>query len=36
MIDIAQVFTMDMMLESLNIDLDMIGFDKAEQRWVTT
>jgi len=27
-------FTMDMMLKSLNIELDVIGFDKKEQRWV--
>ena len=27
-------FTMDMMLKSLNIELDIIGFDKDGQRWV--
>ncbi|GAB7366163.1 hypothetical protein MBLNU230_g7725t1 [Neophaeotheca triangularis] len=27
-------FTMDMMLRSLNIELDVIGYDKREQRWV--
>ncbi|KAL1962529.1 hypothetical protein VTN77DRAFT_9404 [Rasamsonia byssochlamydoides] len=27
-------FTMDMMLQSLNIDLDVIGFDKVNQRWI--
>ena len=27
-------FTMDMMLKSLNIELDVIGFDKEGQRWV--
>ncbi|KAK4503553.1 hypothetical protein PRZ48_004468 [Zasmidium cellare] len=26
-------FTMDMMLRSLNIDLDLIGYDKDAQRW---
>ncbi|ERF70871.1 hypothetical protein EPUS_02393 [Endocarpon pusillum Z07020] len=26
-------FTMDMMLESLNIELDVIGYDKNNQRW---
>jgi SEL1 protein len=29
-----QSFTMDMMLKSLNIDLDMIGFDKISQGWI--
>ena len=29
-----QGFTMDMMLRSLNIDLELIGFDKEGQRWV--
>lgn len=28
-----QSFTMDMMLRSLNIELDVIGYDKAAQRW---
>ena len=27
-------FTMDMMLKSLNIELEVIGFDKEGQRWV--
>ncbi|KAF7197706.1 Swi5-dependent recombination DNA repair protein 1 [Pseudocercospora fuligena] len=27
-------FTMDMMLRSLNIDLKVIGYDKAAQRWI--
>ncbi|MCJ1442899.1 MAG: hypothetical protein MMC23_003396 [Stictis urceolatum] len=27
-------FTMDMMLRSMNIDLDLIGYDKDGQRWV--
>ena len=30
----AQGFTMDMMLKSLNIDLDLIGYDREMQRWV--
>ena len=29
-----QEFTMDMMLRSLNIDLDVIGYDRVGQRWV--
>lgn len=29
----VQSFTMDMMLRSLNIELDVIGYDKVEQRW---
>jgi hypothetical protein len=29
-----QTFTMDMMLGTLNIDLDVIGYDKREQRWI--
>lgn len=29
-----QGFTMDMMLRSLNIELDVIGFDKEMQRWI--
>ncbi len=28
-------FTMDMMLRSLNIDLNLIGWDKEAQRWVS-
>ena len=27
-------FTMDMMLKSLNIELDVIGYDKEMQRWI--
>ena len=27
-------YTMDMMLKALNIELDLIGFDKGAQRWV--
>ena len=30
-----QSFTIDMMLQSLNIDLDVIGYDKQGQRWVS-
>lgn len=33
--DEIQSFTMDMMLASLNIDLDLIGYDREGQRWVT-
>lgn len=29
----TQSFTIDMMLKSLNIDLDVIGYDKHGQRW---
>ncbi|KAK6338859.1 ERAD-associated protein [Orbilia brochopaga] len=32
--DDGDQFTMDMMLRSLNIDLDIMGFDKNLQRWV--
>jgi hypothetical protein len=32
--DFTQAFTMDMMLRSLNIELDKIGYDKHAQRWV--
>lgn len=31
----AKTFTMDMMLRSLNIKLDVIGYDKQSQRWAT-
>lgn len=31
----TQSFTIDMMLRSLNIDLDVIGYDKHGQRWFT-
>ncbi len=27
-------YTMDMMLRTLNIDLDIIGYDKGLQRWI--
>jgi Swi5-dependent recombination DNA repair protein 1 len=30
-----QSFTIDMMLQSLNIELDVIGYDKHGQRWVS-
>lgn len=33
--DLLQSFTIDMMLQSLNIDLDVIGYDKHGQRWVS-
>lgn len=33
--DSLQSFTIDMMLQSLNIDLDVIGYDKQGQRWVS-
>ncbi len=29
-----QNFTIDMMLRSLNIDIDVIGYDKETQKWV--
>lgn len=32
--DAEQSFTMDMMLKTLNIDPEMIGWDKEGQRWV--
>lgn len=31
----TQSFTVDMMLRSLNIELDVIGYDKHGQRWIT-
>jgi Swi5-dependent recombination DNA repair protein 1 len=31
----SQSFTIDMMLRSLNIELDVIGYDKEGQRWIT-
>lgn len=34
-INTLQSFTIDMMLQSLNIDLDVIGYDKQGQRWVS-
>ena len=27
-------FTMDMMLKQLNVELEVIGYDKASQRWI--
>lgn len=27
-------FTMDMMLRTLNIDLNVIGYDRQGQRWI--
>ena len=27
-------YTMDMMLKTLNVDLDIIGFDKELQKWI--
>lgn len=33
MLILIQNFTMDMMLRSLNIDLDVIGYDKEFQKW---
>lgn len=27
-------FTMDMMLKQLNVELDVIGYEKASQRWI--
>jgi Swi5-dependent recombination DNA repair protein 1 len=32
-IDVPQSFTMDMMLKTLNIDLQLIGYNKEAQRW---
>jgi hypothetical protein len=29
----GQTFTMDMMLKALNVDLDLIGYNKEAQRW---
>ena len=33
-ITVQQAFTMDMMLRSVNIELDVIGYDKVAQRWI--
>ncbi|OJD14716.1 hypothetical protein AJ78_04971 [Emergomyces pasteurianus Ep9510] len=33
-VDEDESFTMDMMLKSLNINLDIIGFDKDTQQWI--
>lgn len=30
----SQEFTMAMMLRTLNVDLDIIGYDREQQRWV--
>lgn len=30
---LGQSFTMDMMLKTLNVDLDLIGYSKVAQRW---
>ncbi|CEN62864.1 hypothetical protein ASPCAL09493 [Aspergillus calidoustus] len=30
----SEEFTMDMMLKTLNIDFKLIGYDKADQRWI--
>lgn len=35
MLILIQNFTMDMMLRSLNIDLDVIGYDKEFQKWTS-
>lgn len=32
--DHCQEFTMAMMLRTLNVDLDIIGYSREEQRWV--
>jgi Swi5-dependent recombination DNA repair protein 1 len=32
--DYEQEFTIAMMLRTLNIDLDIIGYDKEQQRWI--
>jgi hypothetical protein len=29
-----QSFTMEMMLRTLNIELELIGYDKKDQRWI--
>jgi Swi5-dependent recombination DNA repair protein 1 len=29
----SQTFTIDMMLKSINVDLQAIGYDKQQQRW---
>lgn len=30
----TQSFTMDMMLKTMNIDLELIGYDRRRQMWV--
>jgi len=35
MLTFFQSFTMDMMLRSLNIDLEVIGYERDAQRWIT-
>lgn len=32
--DSQQEFTMAMMLRTLNVDLDIVGYDREQQRWV--
>ena len=32
--NVSQSFTMDMMLRTLNIDLNVIGYDRQGQRWI--
>jgi len=32
--NVLQSFTMDMMLKTLNIELDLIGYDRHRQTWV--
>lgn len=32
--NVLQSFTIDMMLRTLNIDLDVIGYDRQGQRWI--
>jgi hypothetical protein len=32
--DRYQEFTMAMMLRTLNVDLDIIGYDREQQRWI--
>jgi Swi5-dependent recombination DNA repair protein 1 len=34
LVSIGQTFTMDMMLKGLNVELDVIGYDKENQRWI--
>jgi hypothetical protein len=31
---LIQSFTMEMMLKTLNIELELIGYDKKDQRWI--
>lgn len=32
--NVLQEFTMAMMLRTLNVGLDIIGYDKEQQRWI--